>query len=69
MQEILEYLKDKGNIDFFDWNNQDIMDFKLLVVSNFTGDENYFKSIIEINFLISYFDLTDKTIKSQIIPK
>ena len=55
MQEILDYLQGKGDIIFFDWNNPDIMDFKLMVIDNFIGNE-------------SDFDLTNQTIKSQIIP-
>jgi hypothetical protein len=68
MQEILDYLQGKGDIIFFDWNNPDTLDFKLIVIDNFIGNENDFKLIIENHFTISYFDLTDQTIKSQIIP-
>jgi hypothetical protein len=69
MQEILDYLVGKGDVVFFDWNRVDILDFKILVVDNFTGDENELKLIIENSNQIVFFDLVESVIKCQIIPK
>jgi len=69
MQEILDYLIDKGDLVFFDWNRKDILDFKILVVDNFTGNVNELKLIIENSYQIIFFDLIEATIKCQLIPK
>lgn len=65
MQEIIDYLQGKGNIIFFDWNNPNIDDFLLLVVYNFTGDGFELESVIENNYTIEYFDLTDGVVKTE----